>query len=204
MISFRTHVVTLVAVFLALAIGVVLGGGPLSELGRGSEDADALRDDVAQARSEAQFGESFADDVSSTLLGKRLDGREVAVVTLPGADSEVLDGLTERIKAAGGEVTVTQALGSSLVNAGEKSLVDTLGSQLMAQLPDDTVTAGASTYERAGELIGLSLATSGEKSVEATPQSTAVAEGLRAPTSLTRPTTRAAARHSCSSCSATR
>ena len=41
MISFRTHVVTLVAVFLALAVGVVLGGGPLSELGRGSEQDTA-------------------------------------------------------------------------------------------------------------------------------------------------------------------
>ena len=32
MISYRHHIVSLVAVFLALAVGVVLGGGPLSEL----------------------------------------------------------------------------------------------------------------------------------------------------------------------------
>lgn len=179
MISFRTHVVTLVAVFLALAVGVVLGGGPLSEVGRGTEDAEALRADASQARSEAEFGQSFADDVSATLLGSRLSDREVAVVTLPGADAKVVEGLTERIAAAGGKVTVTQSIGSSLVNEGEKSLVDTLGSQLMAQLPDGAVTEGASTYERAGELIGFSLANSGEKSVASTPQSTAVAEGLR-------------------------
>ena len=34
MISYRHHIVSLVAVFLALAVGVVLGGGPLSDLGR--------------------------------------------------------------------------------------------------------------------------------------------------------------------------
>ena len=42
MISYRHHIASLVAVFLALAAGVVLGGGPLSDLGR-----DALRDQFA-------------------------------------------------------------------------------------------------------------------------------------------------------------
>ena len=60
MISFRQHVVTLVAVFLALAIGVVLGGGPLSEVGR-----DALTSTSAQPRAgsgsdDTAFGDAFA------------------------------------------------------------------------------------------------------------------------------------------------
>ena len=33
MITLRHHVLTIVAVFLALAAGIVLGGGPLSEVG---------------------------------------------------------------------------------------------------------------------------------------------------------------------------
>lgn len=179
MISFRTHVVTLVAVFLALAVGVVLGGGPLSEVGRGGENADELRGEAAQARADAEFGERFATDVSATLLGNQLEGRDVAVVTFPGAEAETVDALVSQVAAAGGVVTVTQALGSSLVNTGEKSLVDTLGSQLMAQLPDGTVTEGASTYQRAGELIGFTLATDGEEGTGTNAQSSAVAEGLR-------------------------
>lgn len=179
MISFRSHVVTLVAVFLALAVGVVLGGGPLSELGRGDDDAEALRGEVAQVRSEADFGQRFAEDVSDDLLGGRLDGRDVAVVTFPGADQEVVQGLLDEVAAAGGTVTVTQAVGSSLVNPGEKSLVDTLGSQLMTQLPDDAVTDGASTYQRAGELLGLTLATTGQDSEETDARTGAVTEGLR-------------------------
>lgn len=179
MISFRTHVVTLVAVFLALAVGVVLGGGPLSELGRGDDDADALRGAVAQARSEADFGQRFAEDASDSLLDGRLEGRAVALVTLPGADQSVIQGLVEEIGAAGGTVTITQAVGSSLVNTGEKSLVDTLGSQLMTQLPDGAVTDGASTYQRAGELVGLTLATTGADAEEPGSSVGAVGESLR-------------------------
>lgn len=179
MISFRTHVVTLVAVFLALAVGVVLGGGPLSEIGRGDDDTAALEAEVSQARAEADFAERFASDVSSTLLDGRLDGRDVAVVTLPGAETSVVDGLADQVSEAGGNVTVTQAVGTSLVSTAEKSLVDTLGSQLMAQLPDGAVTEGASTYQRAGELLGLTLATTGEDAEDVPARTESVTEGLR-------------------------
>lgn len=179
MISFRSHVVTLVAVFLALAVGVVLGGGPLSELGRGDDEAADLRVDLAQATSEAEFGQRFAADVSEMLLEGRLDGRDVAVVTLPGADQRVVQGLTDQVVEAGGTVTVTQAVGPSLVNTSEKSLVDTLTSQLMAQLPDGAVTDGASTYQRAGELLATTLATTGEESDELSSRADSVTEGLR-------------------------
>lgn len=179
MISFRTHVVTLVAVFLALAIGVVLGGGPLSEIGRGSENAEALQADADRARAEAEFGERFATDASSALYTRKLEGREIALVTMPGADSSLVEAITEEIDGAGGQVVVTQALGSSLVNTSEKSLVDTLGSQLMTQLPNGIVSADASTYERAGQLIGYTLATPGEETVDRSAESEAVADGLK-------------------------
>lgn len=179
MISFRTHVVTLVAVFLALAVGVVLGGGPLSELGRVDDNTDALEAEVAEVRAEADFADRFAADVSSTLLDGRLEDRDVALVTLPGADTAVVRTLSEQIAEAGGSVTVTQAIGSSLVNTGEKSLVDTLGSQLMTQLPDGAVTDGASTYQRAGELLGLTLATTGDDAEEVPSRVESVTEGLR-------------------------
>ena len=179
MISFRTHVVTLVAVFLALGIGVVLGGGPLSEIGRADEDAAALRSEAAQAREEAEFGDRFAADIAPTLMGSRLKDRDVAVITLPGVDAATTQALTERITDAGGSVTVNQAVGSSLVNSGEKSLVDTLGSQLMTQLPDGTVTSGSATYERAGELLGYTMALKGTAAGGTTAESDAVVDGLR-------------------------
>ena len=42
--------------------------------------------------------------------------------------------LTEQVQAAGGQVSATYAVQPALVDTGEKTLVDTLGSQLMTQL----------------------------------------------------------------------
>ena len=44
-----------------------------------------------------------------------------------------------------------------MVEASEKSLVDTLGSQLMTQLGDTSVAADASTYDRMGQLLALGI-----------------------------------------------
>lgn len=179
MISFRTHLVTLVAVFLALALGVVLGGGPLSELGRGQgEDTEALQAEVEQAEAVSSFGVEFAGESAPALYGNGLDGNSVAVLALPGADEALVEELTGQVSAAGGTVTITQAVDNSLVNPGEKSLVDTLGSQLMTQLPDGAVTPGATTYERAGELLALTVATTNENGDEPNQGTRAVADGF--------------------------
>mgnify|MGYP001765605936 CR=1 FL=1 len=181
MISFRSHLLTLVAVFFALAVGVVLGGGPLSEVGRaepGGEDPEQSAAAATDARN-ADFGSRFAGGVSTTLYAGRLTGREVAVVWLPGADQAVVDALGAQVLAAGGAVSAALPLGPNLVNPGEKALVDTLGSQLVAQLPKDTVTPESTTYERIGQLLGYTLATAKPEGAATTAQSAAVLEGLR-------------------------
>lgn len=180
MISFRTHVVTLVAVFLALAVGVVLGGGPLSDLGRGStDDTEALEQKVAQAEVDADFGANFAEAVAGDLVAGGLENRKVALVTLPGARTSTVDALSEAVKQAGGQVSAVQEIGTSLVNASEKSLVETLGSQLMGQVPAGSVTASATTYERAGELLAITVASTDPAGEDPTTETRAVADGLK-------------------------
>ena len=54
MITLRHHLLSIVAVFLALAAGIVLGGGPLSDVGAtvatsSGEKAAAPAEDLAQA-----------------------------------------------------------------------------------------------------------------------------------------------------------
>ena len=60
MISFRQHVVTLVAVFLALAVGVVLGGGPLSEVGRDAFTSTSAQPKATSGGDASAFGDAFA------------------------------------------------------------------------------------------------------------------------------------------------
>lgn len=157
MISYRHHIVSLVAVFLALAVGVVLGGGPLSDLGRDDRAASAA---VAQKRTErtADYGDLFATTSAGQLYAGRLKGHPVAMVTMPGADGDVVAALSEQIAAAGGRLAGTYDVRSALTDPSQKSLVDTLGSQLVTQLGGSAVDADASTYVRLGQLLGLAVA----------------------------------------------
>ncbi|KQW49742.1 hypothetical protein ASC77_25890 [Nocardioides sp. Root1257] len=165
MISYRHHIVSLVAVFLALAVGVVLGGGPLSDLGRDDRAASAATVPAQEAQRSAEFGDEFATAAAAKLYAGGLADHPVTVVTMPGADADTTAALTAQIGAAGGAVAATYAVRPALTEPGQKSLVDTLGSQLMTQLKD-AVDGDAPTYQRLGEL--LALAATGEGADAAT------------------------------------
>lgn len=156
MISYRHHIVSLVAVFLALAVGVVLGGGPLSELGRDDRPAAATTQERKADRT-ASYGDRFASASAEALYDAGLRDRAVSVVVLPGAGADVVSGLGAEIEAAGGSVAGTYEVQPALTDASEKSLVDTLGSQVAQQLGEGAVSAEAPTYERMGQLLGLAV-----------------------------------------------
>ena len=179
MISLRHHLLTIVAVFLALAAGIVLGGGPLSDV---TEPASSRTGPVAKAPGstpQAVYAEDFAAAVAPQVVAGRLEAREVVVVSVPGTDEQVVTALTDQVAAAGGTVTAQVRLKEAMVDPAQKSLVDTLGSQLMTQ-QGDAVDAGASTYDRMGQLLGLAVATSVPEGEDVTGRSrsiTAAASG---------------------------
>lgn len=161
-ISFRYHVASLVAVLLALAAGVALGGGPLSELGPEPATAPAKADDAALSRERA-FADELASAGSVRWYDDRLAGKSVLLVTFPGSSDAVRDAVAAQAEAAGGQVSGSYAILPSLLDPQEKTLVDTLGAQVMTQLRGDQISAGASTYPRIGELLGAALTTTADK-----------------------------------------
>jgi hypothetical protein len=164
MTRLRRQLVPLVVVVMALAVGIALGAGPLSDLGSSPPQAAAQPrpepvDTGAQDR--AAYADSFAGAVAQGLYGGRLHGHAVALLTLPGADDDVVEALTAQVRAAGTRVIGSYGLRRGLVDVGQKTLVDTLGSQLVTQLGTDLVTADATTYDRIGQLLGRAVAMSG-------------------------------------------
>jgi hypothetical protein len=113
-IDFRYHLVSIVAVFLALAIGIVLGStelqGPAynlldkttsklqNELGQVSGQRDA-------AQQQATEGEMYAQAVEPTVLHDLLTGQRLLIVTEPGAQSSVVSGISSAALAAGASIT---------------------------------------------------------------------------------------------------
>jgi hypothetical protein len=157
-ISFRSHVVSLLAVFLALAVGIALGGGPLSEIGRATTTAETDSATTDQAARDAAFADQVVAGSVRRVYASGLADRSVAVVVLPGAPESVVADVSEQVSAAGGSVAGTYEVQPALLAPGEKALVDTLGSQAMTQLRAAEVDAAAATYERIGQLLGIAVA----------------------------------------------
>ena len=154
----RRHLVGAIALVLALAIGIALGSGPLSH-----ESLLPSSGDPERPRARAATGPT-ADDVAAAaapaVYGARLEGRTVALLSAPGVAPGTLDALQAGIEASNGSVTARWSAGQTLVGAGEKALVDTLGSQLLEQLGGRGADPDASAYERMGQLLGTAIATS--------------------------------------------
>ncbi|MEO5665670.1 MAG: copper transporter [Nocardioides sp.] len=157
MITFRHFLTSLVAVFLALAVGIVLGGGPLSDV-TDPATTPAAASDVTAPNAAGAYAEGFAGTVGPLLTSAKLAERGVAVVTAPGVNEETLTALAEQVSAAGGAITGRYSLTDTMVLPEQKSLVDTLGSQLMTQ-QGKTIAADATTYDRIGQLLGVAIAT---------------------------------------------
>jgi hypothetical protein len=154
-ITFRHHVVTIISVFVALAVGVILGGGPLSELGR-TEEAPAAQNAPDEAAGPT-YEDAFVSAVSPALVTGRLADQQVALVTLPGADESLVQALAEQVVSAGGTLSGTYRVLEAMTDPGQKPLVDTLSSQVVAQQAA-AGDAAAPTYTRTGQLLGFAIA----------------------------------------------
>lgn len=116
MIDFRYHLVSLVAVFIALAVGIALGAGPLREgisSTLESEVAD-LRSERADLRAQVDSADRLAEARDSVLravdervVAGTLKGVRVGIVVLPGADRNTVDRLEEHVDEAGGTVVLS-------------------------------------------------------------------------------------------------
>jgi hypothetical protein len=117
-INFRYHVVSLTAVFLALAIGLVVGttalNGPVADNLKGqitalNKDLGSKRDQINQYREAINSNQDFATEVAPVILNGKLSGRKLLVVALPGT-SEYVDGVVSMLKVAGASVTAQVTL----------------------------------------------------------------------------------------------
>jgi hypothetical protein len=113
-IDFRYHLVSIVAVFLALAIGIVVGAGALQgptlkTLEKTSQEQTLQVQSLlaAKRRLDQQISsdQAFAQAGSGVLLDHLLDGERVVLVYAPNADSQTVSGITAALQQAGAKVT---------------------------------------------------------------------------------------------------
>jgi hypothetical protein len=142
-IDFRYHVVSLTAVFLALAVGVVLGSGPLrtalvSQLtNESAELRDALaasKSETAEAVREGEIGQVFVDEASATLIGGVLEDRNVAIVRLLEPDGAQVQQLRVRLEESGATVTANLSILPAWTDDGLTAFRSAFAEQIVASV----------------------------------------------------------------------
>ena len=143
MIDFRYHLVSLISVFLALAVGVVLGAGPLqNSLGTALNDqVTALREDrnatqakLEQTETAVNERDSYITQAASSLLPGTLASKNVALVLLPEAKAEDADAVATQLKTAGATVTGRVSLTTTWVDLSRESYRSTFSGQIQGNL----------------------------------------------------------------------
>jgi hypothetical protein len=148
MIDFRYHVVSLVSVFLALAVGIVLGAGPLRDPINNSlvtnltKNNDTLRSDLNTERTQVQRRDDFVTAIGPSLTSEQLGGRTVVLVLMPGADTTVLKTLTTTLQSAGATVTGRIQVRSAWTAPDQQTARDQLATSLQTSLPTSAPATG--------------------------------------------------------------
>lgn len=121
MISFRQHVVTIVAIFLALALGMLAGSAFIQprlvdQLRAQVEDQrgmmDALRAQVGELRDRLGAERAFNDAALGHLTQGRLLGQRIVVVAQEGLDDRALSEARRALEEAGATPVVLVARGA--------------------------------------------------------------------------------------------
>jgi hypothetical protein len=165
-ISLRQHAISLTAVFLALAIGVVLGSGLLSDTllsGLRDEKKDlqnqinSLTDDKNGLNEKLSAANDFDTQISGRVVRDALTDKTVVLFRTPDASDDDVDAVTRIVGQAGGSITGTLGLTQEFVDANSaeklRSVVNSSIVPAGTQLSTTLVDQGS----QAGDLLGIAL-----------------------------------------------
>jgi hypothetical protein len=165
-INFRYHVVSLTAVFLALAIGLVVGtaalNGPVADSLKDrvnglSKDNQQLREQVNNLKEEVNREEDFAAQAAPILLRGKLAGRRILVLTLPTGRDHA-DGVIDMLQMAGASVAARIDVQDKFVNADNNNdLLDLVNRSAKPSLPTAGLPGNSNGVETASALVASAL-----------------------------------------------
>jgi hypothetical protein len=163
MLDFRYHALSLVAVFLALAIGIVLGvtiGDSLvsdaerSLRGNLRANVEKAHSDADKARSELNGRDRMLDQIYPQLVASRLGGSRVAVVSWGPLPNNIESGVRDAVSKGGGRIDSISVFDTPLT-----ALKKVVGNSVFAQ-----DTADDESLKALGRSLGRAIASGGEMS----------------------------------------
>jgi hypothetical protein len=171
-IDFRYHLVSIIAVFLALAVGLLVGSTYLNgksetfllaQQKAATSQNNSLRAENGLLKGQVGADQAFAQAGSERLLAGLLTGEKVVLVQAPGVPGQMTSGVLAALQQAGATVTQQVQIQSDfLADSGvaESSLTD-LARRLAAEegvtLPGSPLYSGAAGQQDAAAVIAASI-----------------------------------------------
>jgi hypothetical protein len=165
-INFRYHVVSLTAVFLALAIGLVVGtaalNGPVADslkdqVSALSKDNSNFRAQANQYREELNRAQDFATEVAPALLNGKLTGRKLLLVGLPGSQDYV-ELVRSMLTVAGATVTAKVTVQDKFFDpANNTELLDLAMQGSQPSIPAEGLPVNSDGVETSSALLAVAL-----------------------------------------------
>lgn len=166
MISLRQHALSLAAVFLALAVGVVLGSGLLSDTLLSSlrdekrdlhTQINGLNDQKNVLNEKLSAANSFDTQLAGRMLHDALGGKSVVVFRTPDAHDDDVAAVTKFIGQAGGAVTGTVSLTNEFVEANSAEKLQTVVNSSILPAGQQLSTKLVDQGSQAGDLMGIAV-----------------------------------------------
>jgi hypothetical protein len=172
-IDFRYHLVSIIAIFLALAVGLLVGAttltGPTESVLNREEHAVTQANATLHTQNKAltqQVGadQAFAAAGASRLLSGLLTGHKVVLVVPPNTDPSLVSGVTTALQQAGATVTGQVQLQpsffdfSATTEGNLTSLARGLAAQANVKLPPSS-SSGVSGQQAATAVLAASILT---------------------------------------------
>ena len=179
MIDFRYHVVSIVAIFLALTVGLVIGASILSkgvadslkgDLAQRNDQIKSQQNQINELKTQIDQQQKYITGTADQLVSGRLTGLCVAVVEIAGADSNAYSGTRAMIqKQAGATVCSETMINATFTASSSEPALTTLlrehtpkGQKLtgtLAQQGVELISEALTTYQEVGAVAQTAGAT---------------------------------------------
>jgi hypothetical protein len=159
-------VISLAAVFVALAIGVVLGSGAFSgtlasglrgDKGDLEKHIGTISDENTALAERLSAAGQFDTQMAPRMVRDALAGKSVVLFRTPAAHGDDVDAVSRLIGQAGGSVTGTIALTSEFVGANSAEKLRSVVNSSILPAGTQLNTALVDQGSQAGDLLGIAL-----------------------------------------------
>jgi hypothetical protein len=131
-INFRYHIVSLMAVFLALAVGIGVGvtlspsvdQGIITQAQQDRQQVTLLRAEIDRRTNLDNYRNTYEQRTATLVLANQLNGVRVALVAMPDAPGSVTSSIEDAVEQAGGRVVTSLKVNARVFDPTQAQTVD--------------------------------------------------------------------------------